>query len=84
MANSERPPEFYINKKWDKCIDLALRRVVYGTLGGGAVALILFSEPRSYDPMPQYSMRLRPLEDACRPSIPTIAFSSQVYEVWMK
>ncbi|KAK9909271.1 hypothetical protein WJX75_009880 [Coccomyxa subellipsoidea] len=42
MANSERPPEFYINKKWDKCIDLALRRVVYGTLGGGAVALILF------------------------------------------
>ena len=42
--SGERPQEFYINEKWDACIDLALRRVVYGTLGGGAAALILFSE----------------------------------------
>ncbi|BDA41687.1 probable MICOS complex subunit mic10 [Coccomyxa sp. Obi] len=42
MSSSERPPEFYINEKWDKCIDIALRRVVYGSLGGGVAALILF------------------------------------------
>ncbi len=53
MANSERPPEFYINEKWDKCIDLTLRRVVYGTLGGGAVALILFSKSLSRSDAPK-------------------------------
>ena len=42
--SGERPQEFCINEKWDACIDLALRRIVYGTLGGGAAALILFSE----------------------------------------
>ena len=42
--SGEMPQEFYINDKWDACIDLALRRIVYGTLGGGAAALILFSE----------------------------------------
>ena len=40
----DRPQEFYINEKWDACIDLALRRIVYGSLGGGAAALILFSK----------------------------------------
>lgn len=41
---SERPQEFYIDAKWDRCVDLALRRVVYGSLFGGAAALILFSK----------------------------------------
>ncbi|KAK9820110.1 hypothetical protein WJX72_006226 [[Myrmecia] bisecta] len=42
MSSSERPKEFYIDEKWDACIDLALRRVVYGGLAGGAAALVLF------------------------------------------
>ena len=40
--SGDRPKEFYISDKWDKCTDLAIRRVVYGTLGGTAAALILF------------------------------------------
>lgn len=40
--SEQRPKEFYISDKWDKCTDLAIRRVVYGSLGGGAAALILF------------------------------------------
>ena len=40
--SGRRPEEYYISDKWDKCTDLAVRRIVYGTLGGGAAALILF------------------------------------------
>ena len=40
--SEKRPEEYYISDKWDKCTDLAIRRIVYGTLGGGAAALILF------------------------------------------
>lgn len=40
--SERRPEEYYISDKWDKCTDLAVRRIVYGTLGGGAAALILF------------------------------------------
>ena len=40
--SGERPKEYYISDKWDKCTDLAIRRIVYGSLGGGAAALILF------------------------------------------
>lgn len=38
------PKEVYIDQKWDKLIDLSLRRVVYGTLFGSAAALLIFSE----------------------------------------
>ena len=40
----QRPKELYIDEKWDKCIDLMVRRTVYGTLAGGAAALILLRE----------------------------------------
>ncbi|KAK9811027.1 hypothetical protein WJX73_007573 [Symbiochloris irregularis] len=42
MSNGERPKELYIDEKWDHAIDIGLRRVVYGTLAGGAAALLLF------------------------------------------
>lgn len=45
--SGERPKEYYISDKWDKCTDLAIRRVVYGSLGGGAAALILFRGGRA-------------------------------------
>ena len=40
----QRPKELYIDEKWDKCIDLMVRRTVYGTLAGGAAALLLLRE----------------------------------------
>jgi len=39
-----RPVEYYIDEKWDKCIDLTLRRVTYSSLAAGAVALVVLSE----------------------------------------
>lgn len=41
------PPEsevtpYYINEEWDKAIDVTLKSVVYGSLIGGAVGLVLF------------------------------------------
>lgn len=48
MAGGDRPKELYIDEKWDKCIDISLRRVVYGTLTGGVLALLLFSMTRRY------------------------------------
>ena len=45
MPGGDRPKELYIDEKWDKCIDISLRRVVYGTLTGGVLALVLFSRP---------------------------------------
>ena len=42
-APDKRPVEYYIDEKWDKCIDLTLRRVTYSTLAAGAVALVVLS-----------------------------------------
>ncbi|KIY94815.1 hypothetical protein MNEG_13147 [Monoraphidium neglectum] len=39
------PPEIAFDEKWDRLIDTSLRRVVYGTLAGGAVALLLLRGP---------------------------------------
>lgn len=39
------PKELYIDEQWDRFIDLAVRRTVYGTLAGGAAALLLTSAP---------------------------------------
>ena len=39
-----RPIEYYIDEKWDKCIDLTLRRVTYSSLAAGAVALVILRE----------------------------------------
>lgn len=38
----ERPQQFYINEHWDHCLDLTLRRVVYGGLAAGVAGLVLF------------------------------------------
>jgi hypothetical protein len=35
------PPEIQFDEKWDRLVDVTLRRVVYGTLIGGAAALTL-------------------------------------------
>ena len=35
------PKELFIDEKWDKFIDITIRRVTYGTLAGGLVGLIL-------------------------------------------
>ena len=39
-----RPAELYLDEKWDQAIDLALRRVVYGGLAGGAAGFFLFGK----------------------------------------
>lgn len=44
MAQSSRPVEYYIDSKWDTAVDLTIRRVIYGSLFGGAAALLLFRE----------------------------------------
>ena len=44
MADKARPAEFDLDKKWDKVIDLSLRRIVYGSLAAGLVSLVLFSK----------------------------------------
>lgn len=41
---SEHPKELFADEKWDRLIDLSLRRTVYGLLGGSLVALALFRE----------------------------------------
>jgi hypothetical protein len=41
---SEHPKELFEDEKWDRLIDLSLRRTVYGLLGGSLVALTLFRE----------------------------------------
>jgi len=42
MGEQSRPPQFDIDQKWDKVIDLSLRRVVYGSLAAGITSLVLF------------------------------------------
>lgn len=44
LHSGRRPAEYYIDEKWDKCIDVTLRRVTYSTLAAGAVAIVLLSK----------------------------------------
>mmetsp|Transcript_39184 Transcript_39184/g.97068 ORF Transcript_39184/g.97068 Transcript_39184/m.97068 type:complete len:83 (+) Transcript_39184:42-290(+) len=37
-----RRPELSMDAKWEAAIDLTLRRLVYGSLAGGAAGLMLF------------------------------------------
>jgi hypothetical protein len=48
MSSSQttsKPAELEFDEKWDRLIDTSLRRVVYGTLAGGIVALSLLRGP---------------------------------------
>lgn len=36
----------HLDERWDKLIDLSVRRLSYGTLAGGAVALLLMRKSR--------------------------------------
>ena len=61
-----RPPELSMDAKWEAAIDLTLRRLVYGSLAGGAAGLLLFractyndillffARPPSLPPLPMY------------------------------
>jgi len=44
-----RPPELSMDAKWEAAIDLTLRRLVYGSLAGGAAGLLLFRACTSND-----------------------------------
>ncbi|KAL3690833.1 hypothetical protein R1sor_004484 [Riccia sorocarpa] len=44
-AKGSNSTDLLIDQKWDAAIDLTLRRVVYSTAGGAAVALTLFRSP---------------------------------------
>lgn len=39
-----RPVELQLDEKWDKAVDVTLRRTVYSSLAGLAGGLLLFSE----------------------------------------
>lgn len=41
----ERPPQLDYAQKCDAAMDVTMRRFVYGTLSGGASALLLFRSP---------------------------------------
>lgn len=41
----ERPAQLQLDQQWDACIDLTMRRFVYGSLAGAASALLLFRSP---------------------------------------
>lgn len=42
MVSESKPSHVYLDEKWDAALDSTLRRVVYGSLAGGAAALLLF------------------------------------------
>ncbi|KAG9439810.1 hypothetical protein H6P81_019975 [Aristolochia fimbriata] len=41
----EIPPRYDVNEKWDACLDLSIRRVVYSSLAGAAAGLVFFRSP---------------------------------------
>ncbi|GAB4861467.1 hypothetical protein Ancab_036669 [Ancistrocladus abbreviatus] len=43
--NKEIPADYDLNAKWDACLDLSLRRVVYSSLAGAFGGLLLFRSP---------------------------------------
>ena len=45
IMSVERPPELQIDAKLDRCIDLSLRRFVYGAGVGVVGAMLLFKRP---------------------------------------
>ena len=43
-ARGKAPAELQIDERWDRAIDLTVRRVVYGALAGGVAAVLLARE----------------------------------------
>ncbi|GAQ85802.1 hypothetical protein KFL_002550090 [Klebsormidium nitens] len=41
----QRPPELLVDERWDKAVDLTLRRFVYSGAAGSLAALLLFRSP---------------------------------------
>ncbi|XP_059460982.1 MICOS complex subunit MIC10 isoform X1 [Corylus avellana] len=39
------PPKYDLDAKWDACLDLTVRRVVYSSLAGAFGGLLLFRSP---------------------------------------
>ncbi len=39
-----RPEELHLDEKWDKAVDITLRRAVYGSIVGVASGLLFFRE----------------------------------------
>eukprot|EP00897_Mesotaenium_endlicherianum_P010146 jgi/Mesen1/915/ME000117S00076 len=46
--SAERPKELLLDEKWDQCIDLTLRRVVYSSLSGVVGGLLLLRIGSAY------------------------------------
>ncbi|GAB2271900.1 Mitochondrial inner membrane organizing system component [Dionaea muscipula] len=46
-SSSSSSSEYDLNDKWDTCLDLFLRRVVYSSLAGSFAGLLLFRSPVS-------------------------------------
>ena len=38
-----RPKELRVSDRFDRCIDMAMQRLVYGTLLGGLAGMVFFS-----------------------------------------
>lgn len=41
---SSKPPELELDARWDRLLDLSLRRLAYGVTLGGVTGLVLFRE----------------------------------------
>ncbi|GMH00349.1 hypothetical protein Nepgr_002188 [Nepenthes gracilis] len=43
--NKEIPSDYDLDAKWEACLDLSLRRIVYSSLAGAFGGLLLFRSP---------------------------------------
>ena len=45
LITKPRPSQLQVDEQYDACLDLVLRRFVYGSMSGAAGALLLFRSP---------------------------------------
>lgn len=64
----------HLDDRWDRLLDLSLRRLCYGTFSGGLAALLLFSE------LPIGALRLHDMP-ACM-ELSTAAWSRATQQDW--
>ncbi|KAJ4964136.1 hypothetical protein NE237_024075 [Protea cynaroides] len=43
--NKQIPPQYNLDAKWDACLDIAVRRVVYSSMSGALGGLLFFRSP---------------------------------------